>query len=74
MARKRTALTLRPLRLHDELGPRADRASTPAPRNDSVRPPSRGPSPLRGPRAPRRTRRREECQSGNFRGRATRSS
>ena len=39
--RKRVALTLR---LDDELGPRTDRAGTAAPRNDSVRPASRGPS------------------------------
>jgi protein Tex len=41
LARKRIALTLR---LDDEVGPRADRAGAPTPRNDSVRPQSRGPS------------------------------
>jgi protein Tex len=41
VARKRIALTLR---LDDEVGPRADRAGTVAPRNDSGRPQSHGPS------------------------------
>jgi protein Tex len=41
MARKRIALTLR---LDDEVGPRADRAGTAAPRNDDGRPPPRVPS------------------------------
>ena len=49
MARKRIALTLR---LDDEKGPRAGRPGTAAPRNDSVRPPPRGPlssaAPARG--------------------------
>ena len=40
-ARKRVALTLR---LDDEVGPRADRAGTAAPRNDGGPPASRGPS------------------------------
>jgi uncharacterized protein len=40
-ARKRIALTLR---LDDEVGPRDDRVSTAAPRNDGGRPASRGPS------------------------------
>ncbi|MFY9829589.1 MAG: S1 RNA-binding domain-containing protein, partial [Rhodoplanes sp.] len=44
--RKRVALTLR---LDDELGP-TDRAGTAAPRNDSVRPASRGPSRSAAPR------------------------
>ncbi|MGZ9021041.1 MAG: Tex family protein, partial [Rhodoplanes sp.] len=50
--RKRVALTLR---LDDELGPRIDRAGTAAPRNDSVRPASRGPSRSAAP-----TRREEQ--------------
>src|SRR5271165_6554733 len=50
--RKRVALTLR---LDDELGPRTDRAGTAAPRNDSVRPTSRGPSRSAAP-----TRREEQ--------------
>ena len=41
LPRKRISLTLR---LDDEVGPRADRAGTAAPRNDGGRPPSRGPS------------------------------
>jgi uncharacterized protein len=41
VARKRIALTLR---LDDEVGPRADRAGTVAPRNDGGRPQSHGPS------------------------------
>ena len=43
-ARKRIALTLR---LDDEVGPRADRAGTTAPRNDGVRPASRSAVPAR---------------------------
>jgi uncharacterized protein len=41
LARKRISLTLR---LDDEVGPRADRAGTAAPRNDAGRPPPRVPS------------------------------
>jgi protein Tex len=48
LARKRISLTLR---LDDEVGPRADRAGTAAPRNDGGRPlprvPSRNAAPVR---------------------------